>query len=69
MKIGIPKEVKDHEFRVALTPEGVDELIRNGHEVRVETTAGQGADFPMTRITRWERALPRPRKKSSIGLN
>lgn len=46
MKIGIPKEVKDHEFRIALTPEGVDELVRNGHEVWVETTAGQGADFP-----------------------
>ncbi len=46
MKIGIAKEIKDHEFRVALTPEGVDELVRNGHEVWVETTAGQGADFP-----------------------
>lgn len=46
MKIGIPKEIKDHEFRVALTPVGVDELIRNGHEVWVETTAGQGVDFP-----------------------
>ena len=46
MKIGIPKEIKDHEFRIALTPEGVDELIRNGHEVWVETRAGQGADFP-----------------------
>ena len=45
MKIGIAKEIKDHEFRVALTPEGVDELIRNGHEVWVETTAGQGVDF------------------------
>ena len=33
MNIGIPKELKDHEFRVALTPAGVDELIRNGHEV------------------------------------
>ncbi len=46
MKIGIPKELKDHEFRVALTPEGVDELVRNGHEVWVETDAGQGAGFP-----------------------
>ena len=46
MKIGIPKERKDHEFRIALTPEGVDELVRNGHEVWIETTAGQGADFP-----------------------
>lgn len=45
MKIGIAKEIKDHEFRVALTPEGVDEVVRNGHEVWVETTAGQGVDF------------------------
>ena len=36
MKIGIAKEIKDHEFRVALTPEGVDEVVRNGHEVWVE---------------------------------
>ena len=46
MKIGIPKELKDYEFRVALTPEGVDELVRNGHEVWVETNAGAGADLP-----------------------
>ena len=46
MKIGIPKELKDHEFRVALTPQGVDELVRNGHEVWVETSAGQGAGLP-----------------------
>jgi len=45
MKIGIAKEIKDHEFRVALTPEGVDEVVRNGHEVWVETTAGQGSGF------------------------
>ena len=46
MKIGIAKEIKDHEFRVALTPQGVDELVQNGHEVWVETTAGQGASLP-----------------------
>ena len=46
MKIGIPKELKDHEYRIALTPEGVDELVRNGHEVWVETKAGSGANFP-----------------------
>ena len=45
MKIGIPKELKDHEFRVALTPAGVDELIRNGHEVWIETGAGEGSAF------------------------
>ena len=45
MNIGIPKELKDHEFRVALTPAGVDELIRNGHEVWIETGAGEGSAF------------------------
>ena len=45
MNVGIPKELKDHEFRVALTPAGVDELIRNGHEVWIETGAGEGSAF------------------------
>ncbi|MCZ6580336.1 MAG: alanine dehydrogenase, partial [Nitrospirae bacterium] len=42
MVIGIPKEVKDHEFRVALTPTGVAELTRLGHTVWVEEKAGAG---------------------------
>ncbi|MBE7162993.1 MAG: hypothetical protein INR72_17265, partial [Williamsia herbipolensis] len=33
MKVGIPREVKNNEFRVAITPAGVHELIRHGHEV------------------------------------
>jgi alanine dehydrogenase len=33
MHVGIPKEVKDNEYRVAITPSGVHELVRNGHEV------------------------------------
>jgi alanine dehydrogenase len=41
--VGVPKEVKDNEFRVAATPEGVRELTRAGHEVVVETTAGEGS--------------------------
>ena len=36
MKIGIPREVKNHEYRVAITPAGVHELARNGHEVYIE---------------------------------
>ena len=43
MKVGIPKEVKDNEFRVAATPEGVRELVADGHDVVVETTAGVGS--------------------------
>ena len=43
MKVGIPKEVKDNEFRVAATPEGVRELVAGGHDVVVETAAGVGS--------------------------
>ncbi|MEE8445157.1 MAG: alanine dehydrogenase, partial [Alphaproteobacteria bacterium] len=40
MRIGIPKEIKTHEYRVGMTPPGVLELTRRGHEVLVETRAG-----------------------------
>ncbi len=46
MNIGILREIKDHEFRVALTPEGVAELIGHGHTVWIEKDAGQGSGFP-----------------------
>ena len=42
MRIGSPKEIKNHEYRVGLTPESVEELVRNGHEVWVENGAGLG---------------------------
>lgn len=42
MLVGIPKEIKNHEYRVGLTPESVAEVIRNGHEAVVETNAGMG---------------------------
>jgi alanine dehydrogenase len=45
MHVGIPKEVKNNEFRVAITPAGVHELVRNGHEVVVETNAGFGSSI------------------------
>lgn len=45
MKIGIPKEIKDNEFRVAITPSGVVELVLDGHTVFVETQAGVGSYF------------------------
>jgi alanine dehydrogenase len=45
MHVGIPKEVKNNEFRVAITPSGVHELVRNGHEVCVETGAGIGSSI------------------------
>lgn len=43
MRIGVPREVKDAEFRVAITPAGVHELVRQGHDVVVETGAGTGS--------------------------
>ena len=42
MRIGVPKEIKTHEYRVGLTPESVAELVADGHEVWVETRAGAG---------------------------
>ncbi|MFI1916516.1 alanine dehydrogenase [Nocardia sp. NPDC020380] len=45
MKIGIPREVKNHEYRVACTPAGVHELVTRGHEVYLETGAGIGSTF------------------------
>ena len=41
MKVGIPREVKNHEYRVAITPAGVHELVQHGHEVFVETDAAK----------------------------
>ena len=46
MRIGIPKEVKNHEYRVAMTPIGVHELVAHGHEVVVERGAGVGSQIP-----------------------
>jgi len=45
VKVGIPREVKNNEFRVAITPSGVHELSRNGHEVYVEKGAGVGSSI------------------------
>jgi alanine dehydrogenase len=45
MLIGVPKEVKNHEYRVGLTPASCSELIDRGHQVLVETTAGLGIGF------------------------
>lgn len=45
MKIGIPKEIKNNENRVGMTPAGVAELVRHGHDVYVQHTAGEGSGF------------------------
>jgi alanine dehydrogenase len=46
MRVGVPKEIKNHEYRVGLTPASVKELVSAGHELFVETGAGQGIDCP-----------------------
>jgi alanine dehydrogenase len=46
MIIGVPKEIKNNEFRVAITPAGVSEFVARGHEVVVETGAGVGSGIP-----------------------
>lgn len=45
MRIGVPKEVKIHEYRVGMTPSSVRELVAHGHTVYLETKAGAGIDF------------------------
>ena len=46
MKVGVPKEVNNHEYRVAMTPVGVHELVSDGHEVVVQKDAGVGSSIP-----------------------
>lgn len=45
MLVGVPKEIKNNEYRVAMTPAGVQQLIEKGHQVLVETKAGDGSRF------------------------
>ena len=44
MRVGCPKEIKNHEYRVGLTPESARELVAQGNEVWIETQAGAGID-------------------------
>jgi alanine dehydrogenase len=46
MLVGVPREVKNHEYRVAITPAGVVEFVHRGHEVLIESGAGVGSSFP-----------------------
>ncbi len=46
MNIGVPREIKDHETRVGLVPSGVTALVKAGHKVFVETSAGDGSSIP-----------------------
>ena len=46
MRVGVPQEVKNNEFRVGITPSGVHELVAHGHEVLIQTGAGEGSQIP-----------------------
>ncbi len=46
MRVAVPKEIKNNEFRVAITPAGVHDLVLQGHEVVIETGAGVGSSIP-----------------------
>src|SRR5262245_18751150 len=52
MILGVPKEVKDNEHRVALTPEGAHELTSAGHQVLIQDGAGSGSNIPQQRYER-----------------
>ena len=52
MIVGVPTEVKDNEYRVALTPEGARELVDNGHTVLIQDGAGEGSSIPQDRYGR-----------------
>lgn len=45
MLVGVPKEIKNHEYRVGLTPAAVKEFVSHGHSVLVETNAGDAIGF------------------------
>ena len=45
MRVGVPTEIKNNEFRVAITPAGVVELTRRGHSVLVQSGAGEGSSI------------------------
>ena len=63
MKVGIPREVKNHEYRVAITPAGVHELVRHGHEVVIEQDAGVGSSIPDDDYVGGRRADPADRRR------
>jgi alanine dehydrogenase len=46
MRIGVPKEIKNHEYRVGVTPDGTRELVATGHTVSVQTGAGMAVGYP-----------------------
>ncbi len=67
MKVGVPKEVKNHEYRVAITPAGVHELVRDGHEVYVQQSAGDRLVHPRRGLRGGRGADPADRGRCLAG--
>ena len=65
MIIGIPKEIKNNENRVGLTPAGVQEFVKRGHDVFVQASAGENSGFPRQRLRGGRRPYPPPRSRRS----
>ena len=66
MLVGVPKEIKVHEYRVGLTPDSVREFVHHGHKVVVETGAGAGIANGVTHCSAMPAARP-PRCGSGSG--
>ncbi len=63
MIVGVPREIKADEYRVAMLPVGVEELIADGHQVLVETGAGAGSGLSDEQYARSApRSSPTPRR-------
>ena len=67
MLVGVPREIKTHEYRVGLTPGSVREYVARGHKVFVETDAGQGIGASDEAMSPPAPRSPRARKTSSGG--
>ena len=65
MLIGVPKEIKDNEYRVGMVPATVTELVASKHRVIIETGAGIGAGPPMTTTRRRAPRSSKPRARST----
>jgi alanine dehydrogenase len=63
MIIGVPKEIKNNENRVAVTPAGVTEFKKHGHTIYIQSNAGNGSGFRMTNTSMQEQVYYRRLKR------
>ena len=64
MKIGVPREIKTHEYRVGMTPHSVKAYVKNGHRVLVEKGAGVGSGYEDAGVQGSGRARSSPTRRS-----